>query len=258
MPQGRRQIDVIDEATHGLEPRSGVCASGLARAKLLSSLWTAFQPIVDASKCRVVAYEALMRGHDPGLSTPLAILRDAEQGNYLHDVGRRIRDLAATAFAKAPIGATLFVNLHPRDVLDPTLYDPHSALASIANRVVFELTERAALDDIEDLAAHVSQLRSRGYRIAVDDLGSGYSGLSSVVALEPDFVKLDMSLVRDVHTSRIRQRLIKSLASVCHDMRMQLIAEGVESREECQALRQLGCDLLQGYFFARPAAGFAV
>lgn len=258
MPDDRRQFDRIDDATNGLEPHSGICTTARARARVISSLWTAFQPIVDASRCQVVAYEALMRGQDPILSTPAEILRDAERGNYLHDLGRRVRDVAATSFAAAPPGTLLFVNLHPQDVLDPALYEPDSPLARIADRVVFELTERTTLDEIDDLPACIARLRAQGYRLAVDDLGSGYSGLSSVVAIEPDFVKLDMTLVRDVHTSTLRQRLIRSLASVCHDMGMKFVAEGVESREECMALRQLGCDLLQGYFFARPARHFVL
>ena len=124
-----------------------------------------------------------------------------------------MRSLCAEAFESAPGDALLFVNLHPRDLLDEELYEAGSPLTKIAERVVLEITERAAIDDVKDIQARVAVLRYHGFRIAIDDLGAGYAGLSSFVALEPEIVKLDMSLVRDVHRSDIRQRLIGSMAT---------------------------------------------
>jgi EAL domain-containing protein (putative c-di-GMP-specific phosphodiesterase class I) len=100
------------------------------------------------------------------------------------------------------------------------------------------------------------RLRSLGYRLAIDDLGAGYAGLSSVATLEPDFVKLDMSLVRDLGGSPIRQSLVTSMVTTCRDNGMRLVAEGVETIHELSKLTELGCDLLQGYHFARPSPGF--
>jgi EAL domain-containing protein (putative c-di-GMP-specific phosphodiesterase class I) len=142
--------------------------------------------------------------------------------------------------------------VHTRDLLDEDLYRVDAPLTKIADRVVLEITERAAIDDVADVHAHVTNLRRLGFRIAIDDLGAGYAGLSSFAALEPEIVKLDMSLVRNVHESPIRQRLIGSMTSLCIDMGMQVIAEGIESAAECDTVRQSGCNLLQGYLFARP------
>ncbi len=148
------------------------------------------------------------------------------------------------------------MNLHPQDLLDPDLHDANAALSRIAGRVVLEITERSAITDIENARAIATGLRNRGFRIAVDDLGAGYAGLSSFALLEPEFVKLDMSLVRDVDTSTTKQKLVKSLASLCQDMGLQVIAEGIETRAERDMVIELGCDLLQGYLFARPGPAF--
>lgn len=233
--------------------RAGLQA-GLDRA--LDSMWMAFQPIVHAGVHHLFGYEALMRSSEPSLPHPGAILGAAERLERLPDLGRRVRALSAAGFDAAPPGALLFVNLHTFDLLDPDLFALTAPLTKIAERVVLEVTERAALDDVKDIITRVGKLRSMGFRIAIDDLGAGYAGLSSFVALEPEYVKLDMSLVRDVHTSAIRQRVIGSLTGLCKELGMHVIAEGIESAEERDAVRRLNCDLLQGYFFAKPGRPF--
>jgi EAL domain-containing protein (putative c-di-GMP-specific phosphodiesterase class I) len=222
----------------------------------LETMWMAFQPIVDAGAREIFAYEALMRTAEPSMPNPGIVLAAAERLGRLTDIGRRVRSLSAAAFRSAPSASLLFVNLHTRDLLDPELFDPTSALATMAGRVVLEITERASLDDVPDVVERVQKLRTMGFRVAIDDLGAGYAGLSSFVALEPDFVKLDMSLVRDVHKSSVRTRLVGSLTGLCKDLGMRVLAEGIETVEERDAVRALGCDLLQGYYFAKPGRPF--
>jgi EAL domain-containing protein (putative c-di-GMP-specific phosphodiesterase class I) len=106
---------------------------------------------------------------------------------------------------------------------------------------------------LPDLTNKIAALREMGFRIAVDNLGTGYAGLTTFVRLEPEFVKLDMSLVRDLHRDEAKQKIVLSLIDLCHEMGKQLIAEGVEQAAECAVLKELGCDLLQGYFLGRPA-----
>jgi EAL domain-containing protein (putative c-di-GMP-specific phosphodiesterase class I) len=216
----------------------------------------AFQPIVDPARRRVFAYEALMRAEEPSLPHPGAILEAAERLARLPDLGRRVRDLSAKAFERAPRDALLFVNLHTRDLLDTALFDGSAPLTRMADRVVLEITERSSIDDVKDVQSRVSVLRFNGFRLAVDDLGAGYAGLSSFVALEPEFVKLDMSLVRGVHDSPIRRRLVASMTSLCTEMGMRVVAEGVELEREHDCLLECGCELLQGYLFARPGPPF--
>src|SRR5262249_39970491 len=155
-----------------------------------------------------------------------------------------IRAAAAHAFAAVPNDALLFVNLHTRDLLDPTLTTPDAPLSKLAHRVVLEITERSAVADIKDIRARVSSLRAMGFRIAIDDLGAGYAGLTSFALLEPEFVKMDMSLVRNVHTSPIKKKLIGSMTTLCKDMGMAVVAEGIETIEERETLLGLGCDHL--------------
>jgi EAL domain-containing protein (putative c-di-GMP-specific phosphodiesterase class I) len=156
----------------------------------------------------------------------------------------------------APDPALLFVNLHASDLNDATLGDPSSALSAIAEKVVLEVTERESLENVEDVKYTVARLREQGFRIAIDDLGAGYAGLTSFAHLEPEFVKLDMSLVRDLHQNPIKQKLVASMTELCHDMDITVVAEGIEVAEERDAVVEFGCDLVQGYLLARPGKAF--
>jgi len=106
--------------------------------------------------------------------------------------------------------------------------------------------------------ARMEQLRGMGYRIAVDDLGAGYAGLTSFAQLEPEVVKVDMSLVRGVDASATKQKLLGSIIGLCHDLDIQIIAEGIETEAERDTVVRLGGDLCQGYLFARPGKPFPV
>jgi EAL domain-containing protein (putative c-di-GMP-specific phosphodiesterase class I) len=249
----RDALKLLGETDTQAGDRAGLKAS-FERA--LDTMWMAFQPIVETLRPRVFGYEALMRSREASLPHPGAILSAAERLGLLDELGRRVRSLCAEAFDQAPNGAMLFVNLHTRDLLDADLFANSAPLTKMADRVVLEITERATIDDVKDIQARVLRLRRLGYRIAIDDLGAGYAGLSSFAALEPEIVKLDMSLVRNVHQSPIRQRLVESMTSLCKEMSMQVVAEGIEVREERESARGSGCDLLQGYLFAKPGPPF--
>jgi EAL domain-containing protein (putative c-di-GMP-specific phosphodiesterase class I)/ActR/RegA family two-component response regulator len=241
----------------GREAEAGDRAGLTARFDVaLDTLKMAFQPIVDLAKKGIYGYEALVRPSEPSMPNPGAILEAAERLERLPDLGRRIRALSAAAFARGPAQALLFVNLHTRDLLDPDLFLPTAPLSAIAPRVVLEITERSTIDDVKDVQQRVRSLRALGFRIAIDDLGAGYAGLSSFIALEPDVVKLDMSIVRGLHQSAIKQRLVQTMASLCSEMGMGVVAEGVEVAEERDAARRLGCALFQGYLFAKPGPPF--
>ena len=222
----------------------------------LGSLWMAFQPIVSSTGRATVAYEALLRCDEPTLADPLRFLAAAEQLGRLPTLGRAIRRAVAAAAASAPDGALLFVNLHPSDLDDDELCEPDAPLSAIAGRVVLEITERASLDRVNDLPGRIAALRRLGYRIAVDDLGAGYANLGVLATLEPELVKLDASLVRGIAASGAKQAVLRSMVSLCAEMSMGVIAEGVETPAERDALAALGCDLLQGFLFARPARTF--
>jgi EAL domain-containing protein (putative c-di-GMP-specific phosphodiesterase class I) len=225
-------------------------------SKALESIWMAFQPIVSWSAKTPAGYEALLRSREPSLERPVDLLDAAERLNRLVEVGRVVRREVATAIASGPDCLT-FVNLHPLDLNDGDLLSSESPLSQFASRVVLEITERSALDDVSGLSAKLATLKRMGFRIAIDDLGAGYAGLSSFARLEPDFVKLDMSLIRDIDSSSRKRSLVKGMAEICaRDLGIQVICEGVERPEERDALIDDGLDLLQGYLFAKPGVGF--
>ncbi|MFI5288036.1 MAG: EAL domain-containing protein [Polyangia bacterium] len=233
----------------GLTAHAGADAS-MERA--LGSLWMAYQPIVDAVTGLRYGCEALVRTGEPPLSNPGTLFAAGEQIGRLTDIGRTIRMHVAATIPTLPPTDQVFVNLHPRDLLDDELFAPSAPLSAHAHRVVLEITERAALDEVDQLGERVAELRQMGYRIAVDDLGAGYAGLSSLAELNPEVVKLDMSLVRDVDQSPVKQRLIVSLVSACRDLGSLVVAEGVETAGERNTVVSLGCDLVQGYLTGRP------
>src|SRR5580658_4433135 len=248
----RTAFDLASEGTLGAGDQLALEAS-FDRA--LDTLWMAFQPIVRIADRSLYGYEALLRTGEKALPHPGAVLDAAERLERLHDLGRRTR-AASCAITQGPADAVLFVNQHSHDLMDDSLRSPDSPLSAIAQRVVLEITERASLDNVKDVRAKVAELRRMGFRIAIDDLGAGYAGLTSFATLEPEFAKLDMSLVRDVDRSPTKEKLIRSMTSACRDLGMLVVAEGVETPEERDLLETLGCDLLQGYLLGKPGRPF--
>jgi len=164
----------------------------------------------------------------------------------------------AKTLDEQPTSELIFVNLHAMELADDSLIAPDAPLSRHAGRVVLEVTERAPLEQIRDVTARVGQLRALGYRIAVDDLGAGYAGLTSFAHLEPEVVKVDMSLIRGIDLSPMKQKLLGSIVGLCRDLGIEIIAEGVETEAERDALVKVGGDLCQGYLFARPDRPWAV
>jgi EAL domain-containing protein (putative c-di-GMP-specific phosphodiesterase class I) len=226
--------------------------------RALDGMWMAFQPIVSWSTKTVIAFEALLRTVEPTMRTPLEVLKAAETLNQIHTLGRRSRRRLATILREFPDLPGVFVNVHVLDLEDEDLFDPHAPLAAFATRIHFEITERAALERVKDAQARTTRLRALGYRIAIDDLGEGYSGLTSFAHLEPEAVKLDMSLIRGIEKVPMKRKLVRAMATLCRELDARLIAEGVETVAERDTLIELGGDLLQGFLFAKPDFPFPV
>lgn len=222
----------------------------------IDNIWIAYQPIVNAKDGSVFGYECLLRSNQIKLPDPGAILDAAKSLKRLHELGRIIRGLAIERIADMDENVVLFVNLHPHDLTDELLGADNSAFTDLASRIVLEITERESIDRIPSVEEKLNQLRSLGYEIAIDDLGAGYAGLSCFATLEPTIVKLDMSLIFGINLSEVKQRLVRSMVEACQDLGVRVVAEGIESREELECCIRLGCDLLQGYFLARPMASF--
>jgi EAL domain-containing protein (putative c-di-GMP-specific phosphodiesterase class I)/ActR/RegA family two-component response regulator len=250
----RIKREMLDQTANS-SPKVGDRAGLTVRFEsALRQLWLAYQPIIRWSTQEVYAYEALVRSHEPTMSDPGALFEAADRLGQIHTIGRTIRRAVSAPMSKT--GARLFVNIAPEDLEDEELYASDTALAGLASRTVLEVTERASLDDIPNVRHRIASLRRLGYRIALDDIGAGYSGLNSFALLEPEVVKLDMSLVRDVHLSATKQKLVRSMISLGEGLDTTVIAEGVETLQEMRTLLDLGCDYFQGFLIARPALAF--
>lgn len=247
--------DVVRVAAKEDEARAQV-TSRFERA--LTGLYMFYQPIISWSQRRVFGYEALVRSSEPSLGNPGSLFEAAEQLTRWDDLCRKIRGVCAVPLAQVGPDCLLFVNIHARELLDDTLYDRSSTLSAAASQIVLEITERAHLESVPDVESRISRLRAMGFRIAIDDIGAGYSGLNSFTMLHPDLVKLDMALVRGIDRDPVKRRLAGLLIQLCKDLGIGVVGEGVETVMERETLLQLGCDLLQGYLFGRPGAPFVL
>lgn len=241
--------DGVEAALTDLEAKLGRC---------LAALNMHFQPIVHAASRARFGYEALLRSGDKSLPHPGAILDAAERLEKITILGRAVRAQCAKVIADSPVErGVVFINLHLLDLFDKQLTSPFSPLSKVASRVVLEITERTSLEGQHDVRYRVAELRELGFRIAIDDLGGGHARMGTFTPLDCDFVKLDMSLVRDIDKHPMKQRLVRSVTELCKQQGIKLIGEGVETAAEASVLVDIGCDYLQGYLIAKPAPPFS-
>jgi len=132
------------------------------------------------------------------------------------------------------------------------MLSPGNPLAPFADRVVYELTEWTQARSTDGVDDALTQLRRQGYRIAIDDLGSGYSDLTSLVSIAPDVTKIDMALVRDIDSAPTKRAVVSAIVGACADIGSKCVAEGIETEAEAATVTALGCELLQGYLFGEP------
>jgi DNA-binding NtrC family response regulator len=223
----------------------------------LSQLYMVYQPIIRAHDSSVFGYEALLRSTEPSFSSPLEVVGAAEALGRVEDLGLRVRGEVGKMIADHPDhNELIFVNLHPSELRSELLCATTEPVLSNATRIVLEVTERTSLSLGPELSEDIGTLRNRGYRVAIDDLGEGYAGLSWLANLNPDIAKIDMSLVRDVHRLPLKRKIVGSLIEVCRGAGITSLGEGVETIEEANVLTELGCELLQGYYFGKPAKAF--
>jgi EAL domain-containing protein (putative c-di-GMP-specific phosphodiesterase class I) len=219
--------------------------------RALDALYMAYQPIVRTRDGSVFAWEALLRTREPAVAGPIQFFEMAERLGRVRELGRAVRDSVARTAARTH-GVMFFVNLHADEFLDEALYDAASPLSALAPEIALEITEKSPIDSVPDLRSRRQRLRELGFRLAVDDLGSGYAGLTAFASLEPDFVKLDRGLVAGIDHEPMKSRLVASIVSVSRELGIAVVAEGIEAESERRAMTDLGCDLMQGFLFRRP------
>lgn len=216
-----------------------------------------FQPIIDAKDGSVFAYEALMRVDLPTLHSPADVLRLAREENCLHEVERITFFRASSAYqtlenaGKVVPSALLFVNSIASQYLTPDELSEYSArYASILPRIVIEITEEEVLDP---KALRIKQtIRGSSGAFALDDYGSGYSNERSLLELLPNYIKIDLSIIRDIDTDANKRQIVSNTVSYAHQRGMKVVAEGLETADEVRTVLSLGVDLLQGFFLAMP------
>lgn len=195
----------------------------------------------------VVGHAALLRSRAPGLELPAAGVAVGERLSRAQLVGRAVRVACAERLERDASATLLFLNLHPHDLDDMALQGDAEPLTCQAARVVLEVSERAPLN--RDTPAQLKVLRRRGFRIAVADLGTSDAAIGNFALLDPEFVKLDVSLVRSVLRSDVARAVIERFARMCHQFDTGVIAERLATSDELRCARALGCDLFQGCLF---------
>ncbi len=219
------------------------------------ALYIDYHPIVVTDTQEIFGYEALARGKMRSMRRPEVMFEVAAQSDMIWELSRLCRNTAILGMKdKLEKGQLLFINVDPHDFTDPAFTEMDLDVPD-PSRVVLEITERTAIKDYPKFRGRLKDFRDRGYRFAVDDAGSGYAGLGSIANLEPDFIKLDISLINCIDANFIKQNLVETMVRFANDQNAKVIAEGVERAEEYETVKQLGVHLVQGFFLHPPADG---
>ncbi len=223
---------------------------------------TLFQPIVSFtdSSPEVYAVEALTRGpKNTPYESAMDLFDTAEEQNRLYDLEQIARKKAIERLVERVDHQTLFLNRDPNVIYDSSFQD-ENLINYLEERnlsrdnIVFEITERNQIRNREAFENAIRHYREKGFRVAVDDVGSGYSNLDKIARLQPEFIKIDMSVVRNLHLNRPRFQLVDTIYRFARRIGANVVAEGIESREELQTLLSMGIEYAQGYFLSSPAA----
>ncbi len=227
---------------------------GCTGAEAIFPFTMAFQPIVDIQHRRIDAYEALVRGM-AGESAYHVLSRVTDENRYAFDQACRTKaiDLAARLGVKCRLNINFLPNAvyEPRACIRATL-DAADRNGFPLDRLTFEFVENEEIRDQKHTLRIIDEYRRHGFMIALDDFGSGYSGLSRLAQLKPDIVKLDRELVRDCDRDKLRLAIVAGVLAMGRDSGIKVVVEGVERVEEAEALRSVGAQFIQGYLYARP------
>jgi EAL domain-containing protein (putative c-di-GMP-specific phosphodiesterase class I) len=215
----------------------------------------AFQPIVNTTSQTVYAQEALVRGLEgQGASH---VFENVNQDNrYRFDQACRVKTIKLAA--ELNIQSKLSINFMPNAVYKPELCIRTTLeAAEIYNfpieQIIFEVTEGEQINDHAHLQDIIQSYQQQGFITAIDDFGAGYAGLNLLADMQTDLVKLDMALVRNIHNDKVRQTISRGIIAVCDDLGITVIAEGIESADELHVLQEMGIELFQGFYFAKPS-----
>jgi len=220
-----------------------------------------FMPIVSLRDGVPLGWEALARGPvNTPFHSPLSLFSLAEETDTVFQLEHICRKRAMEHLRYLKPSEKMFINLDPRAIDDPFLLRGHAAkqlddLQLNPHNIVLEITERHAITNYAVFRKNIEEYRKKGYLIAVDDAGAGYSSLESITEIYPDFIKLDMSLIRNIDNDSIKQALLETFVQFAEKVKCKIIAEGIENGRELQTLIELGVGYGQGYYLGKPAKG---
>jgi len=215
----------------------------------------AYQPIVDVDRRTVFAHEALVRG--PNGESAMSVLSQVnEQNRYRFDQACRVK--AIKGASQLSIQEHISINFLPNAIYRPelcilTTLEAAREYGFPLERIIFEVTEGERIEDGPWFTEILREYKRQGFKTAIDDFGAGYAGMRLLADFQPDIIKIDMDLIRDVDTNIPRQAIVRSLVRLCDEMKIQVIAEGIETSAERDFLYDAGIHLMQGYLFAKPA-----
>ena len=232
----------------------------LASILSTNALSALFQPIVDFQSQSIMGYESLIRGpSDSALHNPVMLFDIARREGALPELDLLCKRTGINEFKAKRLAGKLFLNTTPQGLFEP---DHRTGLTleyllKIGLRpehVVIELTEQYPMTDFSVVGRALEHYRKMGFEIAIDDLGAGYSGLTRWAELRPEYVKIDRHFIENIHSDSVKQSFVRSIVDIAKELQCKVIAEGIERREECQTLIDMGVPLGQGYYFGRPQA----
>jgi EAL domain-containing protein (putative c-di-GMP-specific phosphodiesterase class I)/CheY-like chemotaxis protein len=263
----RALLQAIEDATRGIqierEENYNRLVDELDRVLANQEITSVYQPVVNLDDFSVLGYEVLARGPmQSSLHRPDVLFDVARDQGRVEELDRICRMIAARGGATLPDDTLRFINTEPVNLFFRARSDlfieefVEATPEHLRSKTVMEITEKSIIDDFGHFREVVAKLREHGFRIAIDDAGAGYSGLQTIVEIEPDFIKLDISLIRNLDTSVVKQKLVKTLKDFCVSAGITLIAEGVETEEQLASLKELQIPYAQGYLFAYPGSPY--
>ena len=220
---------------------------------------TLYQPIVNLKNGTIIGYEALSRGpENSSLHSPLQLMAAAVKYQLIFALEQLCRESALKPGQFLSSGQKLFINTIPDVIRDPKFLAGKTRQLLLdygfqPDQIIFEITERTAILDFDSFNQSLNHYRQQGFGVAIDDAAAGYSSLQAIAELHPDYIKLDMSIVRNLDRNPIKQTILESIARLARGINSKVVAEGVETVEELAMLIKLDIDYAQGYFLARPA-----
>lgn len=208
-----------------------------------------YQPLVDLTTRKIFAYEALVRANRDDFDSPMSLFAAAVQHSCTGELGRMIREMAVQGCPGHP----LFLNIHPAELNEKWVVQPDDPIFQHGEDVYLEITEGVPLSHFRLCQSVLKEVRGRGVYLVVDDLGAGYSNLKYIADLHPKVVKLDRDLIMGLVKDTRMFKLVSAIVVLCRELDATVVAEGIETAEELEAVQEAGAHFGQGYLLARPA-----